>query len=186
MEKSSYCCCYSRGCFNTGERNFHFSKPHSSPHAKQHTSLLRAKVKRGYPAVAKAWMLIVSNALNVESQRQVTVERLRYPDKTWSSIRYFWNLKCLSWIIWHRSSKRWRTTMKLEERREDLWLSQSSVSDTVWRRKNSVMALHVGSSWFRLNPASLPPHARLTFLCWKTVMIGGSTSNLTITDILWP
>lgn len=38
MEKSSYCCCYSHGRFNTGERNFHLSTPHSSPRTEQHTS----------------------------------------------------------------------------------------------------------------------------------------------------
>lgn len=45
MEKSSYCCCYSHGRFNTGERNFHLSKPHSSPHTEQHTSPLRTEAK---------------------------------------------------------------------------------------------------------------------------------------------
>lgn len=45
MEKSSYCCCYSHGHFNTGERNFHLSKPHSSPHTEQHTSPLQAEAK---------------------------------------------------------------------------------------------------------------------------------------------
>lgn len=41
MEKSSYCCCCrSFGCFNTGERNFHLSTPHSRPCAQHHISPL--------------------------------------------------------------------------------------------------------------------------------------------------
>lgn len=49
MEKSSYCCCYSCGRFNTGERNFHLSTPHSSARTEQHTSPLRTPVETSLP-----------------------------------------------------------------------------------------------------------------------------------------
>ena len=38
MEKSSYCCSSSLGRFNTGERHFHLSAPHSSPDTEHHLS----------------------------------------------------------------------------------------------------------------------------------------------------
>ena len=44
------------------------------------------------------------------------LQELHNPDQMWSSMRYSRNLKCLSWIIWHRSSKTWRTTKKLGEK----------------------------------------------------------------------
>lgn len=116
MEKSSYCCCYSHGRFNTGERNFHLSTPHSSPHTEQHTSPLRAEPSIPLPQRLIRSDKIFSDALPVKPRRQVTVE-LHNPDQMWSSMRYSRNLKCLSWIIWHRSSKTWRTTKKLGEKR---------------------------------------------------------------------
>lgn len=64
----------------------------------------------------------------VKSWRQVTVELPRYPNQMWGSTRYSRNLKCLSWIIWHRSSKTWRTARKPEDKKEDGWPSQLSDS----------------------------------------------------------
>lgn len=99
MEKSSYCCCYSRGRFNTGERNFHLSAAHSCSRTEQHMAPPRASCCRTSCTRRGSLQML-------RARRQVTAERLRYSDQMWSRVRYSRNLRCLSSIIWHRSSKK--------------------------------------------------------------------------------
>lgn len=99
MEKSSYCCCYSHGRFNTGERNFHLSAAHSCSRTAQHMAPLRASYCRTSCTRRGSFQML-------RARRQVTAERLHYSDQMWSRGRYSRNLRCLSSIIWHRSSKK--------------------------------------------------------------------------------
>lgn len=84
MEKSSYCCCYSHGRFNTGERNFHLSTPHSSPDTEHHTSPVQAEVKLNYSLLQKT---------RTTQQGSVFREQFLYPNQTSNTRRYSWNLK---------------------------------------------------------------------------------------------
>lgn len=48
-------------------------------------------------------------------------------DQMWRSMRYSRNLKCLSWIIWHRSFKTWHITGKSREKKVKI-----GVQPTLW------------------------------------------------------
>lgn len=106
MEKSSYCCCCrSLGCFNTGERNFHLSTPHSRPCAQHHISpllsfpllLLRSSAPTSSPhSLTHSFLVVVRPGSSSLTQSLWASWDPRdgwyYPDQT---SRYSKNFKCL-------------------------------------------------------------------------------------------
>lgn len=81
LEKSSYCRCCGCGWFNTGERSFHFSAPHSTD-------------RRASPNPAEAGPASPEKVC-ARHFRQVTAERARFPDQRRGRGRHSWNPKCV-------------------------------------------------------------------------------------------
>ncbi len=171
MEKSSYCCCYSHGHFNTGERNFHLSAPHSSPRSERHTSPLRLKSNLQSSAAQnlKISARSFSDALNVKPRRQVT--KSSFPILT--KCEAAWGIPGISNVSLelfdteapNRDAPQGNRGRggRTAGRANSLTLQHYTVSG----RKNTVTALHEGFTWPRLNPACLPPHGQTDESSWR-------------------
>lgn len=101
MEKSSYCCCCSHDHFNTGERNFHLSTPHSRPHTEQHTSPPKAEGK-SLGRLLQELLLF----LHCETEKTGEHRPASYSDQMWSSRRYSWNLNASLELFYTEPPKR--------------------------------------------------------------------------------